>query len=109
MLRFLFFIAKRIDDGANHGEAERHQTRCTSTAHLFIPNVLLSDGPAGAAMFNWPMRGCPTFVRENLVPLFQERFFDRNADRRGFFHILRQRVFQEAAHLRAKRVIFGFE
>ena len=102
----LRFVAERIDDRADHGDAERERRQRPGTRRLLFKEKALRDRPTRSAMFFRPQRRDPPLFVKDAMPqqhllLGQIGLGVRNA------HFLRIVFRNEAAHLVAKRCILA--
>src|SRR5262249_32670696 len=68
MLLLLLVVAEGVDDGADHGDAERQDKGRVGSGAFLAEDVFLRRSPAGAAVFLRPGRGDPALLVERAVP-----------------------------------------
>src|SRR6201999_1396101 len=68
ILLLLLLIAERVDHRADHADAEGERRRRRMHLQLFVEDVALHRGPAGAAMFLRPVRDAPALLVEDAPP-----------------------------------------
>ena len=106
VLLLLLLVAEGIDDRADHADAEGERRRRRIHLQLFVEDVMLYRGPAGAAIFLRPVRDAPALLVEDAPPvdhllLGGVAAFDQFLPRRR-----RHVVAEERPHLFAKRQFF---
>src|SRR5271167_5082893 len=102
----LRLVAEGVEHGADHADAEGKRRRRRMGLKLFVEDILLHRGPAGAAIFLWPVRHAPALLVQDAPPgdhlvLGKVTAFDHLLTRRGW-HI----VTKERTHLVTKRDFF---
>ena len=70
MLSLLRLTAERVEHGAYHIDAERHNHRCPSQRGGVGINLLLAQCPPCTAMFDWPIGRDPTLAVDGFMPAF---------------------------------------
>src|ERR1700738_1521598 len=65
---FLRLAAEGVDDGADHADAESKRRWRRRHLQLFVEDVMLHRGPAGAAIFLRPMRNAPALLVQDAPP-----------------------------------------
>src|SRR6266700_3767021 len=68
ILLLLRLVAKGVDDGTDHADAEGERRRRRVHLQLLVENVVLHRGPPGAAIFLGPVRDAPALVVEDAPP-----------------------------------------
>ena len=69
--RYCFFcclVAEGVDDRADHADAEGERRRRRMHLQLFVEDVVLHRGPAGAAIFLRPVRDAPALLVQDAPP-----------------------------------------
>ena len=102
----LRFVAERIDDRADHGDAERQWRQRPGTGRLLFEDEALRDRPAGATIFLRPQRRDPAFLVEDAMPQ-QHLLLGQIGLGVGNAHFLRIVFRDEGTHLVAKRGILA--
>ena len=105
-LLLLRFVAERVDDRADHGDAERQRRQRPGTRRLLFEEEALRDRPARSAMFLRPQRRDPSLLVEDAMPQ-QHLLLGQVGLRIGNAHFLRIVLRDEGAHLVAKRRILA--
>src|SRR3954467_73577 len=68
ILLLLLFIAEGVDHGADHADAEGERLRRRIGLQLFVEDVVLHGGPAGAAILLGPVADAPALLVEDAPP-----------------------------------------
>src|SRR5207237_2426173 len=68
ILLLLLLVAEGVDDGADHADAEGERRRSWMHLQLFVEDVMLHRGPAGAAIFLRPVRAAPALLVQDAPP-----------------------------------------
>jgi hypothetical protein len=98
-------VAEGVDDGADHGDAERQWRHRACARHLLLEDEATGDRPAGPAVVLRPERRDPALFVQDAMPE-QHLLLGKVGFRIGDVHLRRIIVLDERANLVAKRRIF---